>query len=102
MSQQRNRPVGKTFLFGMLSVALYAAVFTHSAEVVQLFARGAWYAVLPIATVFIFSLVHGTFAHSLWTLLGIEPRKTTQPQPRREKRAPRRKRLRVQPGLRAR
>lgn len=62
----------KTVGFGLGTVALYAAVFANADAVAQYCARGGWYAALPIATVFAFSFIHGTFASSLWSLLGIE------------------------------
>ena len=54
------------------TVALYAAVFLNGDAVAQYFARGGWYAALPIATVFVFSFAHGAFASNLWSMLGIE------------------------------
>ena len=101
MPKKRNRPLGKTILFGALSITLYAAVFSHGSVVANFFAKGKWYAALPIATVFIFSLVHGSFAHNIWTLLGIEARKTPQHRPEKKKRPRERKRPRPQPQLRA-
>jgi hypothetical protein len=62
----------KTVIFGLMVAALYAAVFTHSGAVLKLCTRGGVYAALPIATVFVFSFVHGTFAANLWSMLGIE------------------------------
>lgn len=64
--------IGKTAGYAVLSAACYAAVFTHSDTVTQIFSRGGWYSALPIATVLVFSFVHGAFAHNLWSLLGIE------------------------------
>jgi uncharacterized membrane protein HdeD (DUF308 family) len=99
MQKKRNKPIGKTILWGALSLGLYAAVFSHATTLARLFARGTWYAVLPIVTVFLFSLVHGAFASYLWSLLGIEAKK--QPRPAAEKRAVKRKRPRPQPQLQA-
>lgn len=95
---RKKKPVGKTILFGALTVGLYAAVFTHGTAVAHYFARGTWHLIFPIITVFVFSYVHGSFAHNLWTLLGIEARKTAL-QVEKEKRAALRKRPR--PQLRA-
>lgn len=96
---QKKKPVGKTLFYGMLSVALYAAVFSYSDAVLQLFTRGGAYAALPIATVFVFSFAHGGFASNLWSLLGVEAI-THQPAKRPATPAPRpaqrpRPRLRV-------
>lgn len=62
----------QTLLFGAVTAALYAAVFTNSASIVEIFARGGYYAAFPIATVFVFSFSHGAFSSKLWSVLGIE------------------------------
>jgi hypothetical protein len=72
---KREKPVVKTVLFGVLSVAMYAVVFADTGFVMKYFTRGGWYAALPIVTVFAFSFAHGSFANHLWSLLGIEARK---------------------------
>jgi hypothetical protein len=69
---KKKKPYAKTLLYGAATAILYAAVFSHSDAILQLFTRGGIYAALPIATVFVFSFAHGTFAHNLWSLLGIE------------------------------
>lgn len=71
-SENRNSYGIKTLIYGIISVALYAAVFTHSDIVMSYFTKGGLYSALPIVTVFIFSFVHGAFAGNLWSLLGIE------------------------------
>ena len=81
MSAQKHKPIGKTLLFGAATAALYGVVFAYSDAVLGLFTRGGAYAALPIATVFVFSFVHGSFAHNLWSMLGVEPR-TMQPETR--------------------
>lgn len=90
---------GKTLVYGLLAAGLYAAIFWQEDLVMKYFTRGGWYAALPIATVFIFSLAHGSFANYLWSALGIEAtRKKTAVRP--EKARPvERKRPRL--GLRA-
>jgi len=72
----------KTLAYGAASAVLYAAVFLNRDTVMNYFTRGSWFAALPIATVFVFSFFHGTFAHNLWETLGIQaPKKVVQPQP---------------------
>lgn len=68
----KKKPYAKTLLYGAVTAVLYAAVFSHSDAILQLFTRGGIYAALPIATVFVFSFAHGSFAHNLWSVLGIE------------------------------
>jgi hypothetical protein len=75
----RSKLIGKTAALGLGSVALYAAVFLNSETVMQFFTKGGLYAALPIATVFLVSFVHGAFASSFWSMLGIEATKKAQP-----------------------
>ncbi len=97
--EEAGRPVGKMVLFGAITAGLYGAVFAHSDWVMEHFTRGAWYAALPVATVFLFSFVHGAFASHLWSVLGVGvSRKPAQPSPRKTRRLVRRRR--PQPQLR--
>jgi hypothetical protein len=80
---KKGKLLMKTALYGAVTAILYAAVFTHSDFVMQLFTRGGAYAALPIATVFIFSFAHGAFAGNLWSVLGIDA-VTKQPADRPE------------------
>jgi hypothetical protein len=72
MKSRRSRAKSKALLFGAASIALYATVFSFSDTVLHYCARGGFYNVLPVAAVFLFSYVHGTFASNAWTALGIE------------------------------
>ncbi len=45
--EKKSKLILKTALFGAISAALYAAVFTHSTAIVQFFAKGGVYAALP-------------------------------------------------------
>lgn len=93
----RRKLVGKTIGLGLGAAAIYAAVFWNTGTVMQYFTKGGLYAALPIATVFLVSFVHGTFAHNLWSCLGIEAAKK-KVQPRMAPRPAARKRPR--PSLR--
>ena len=73
----KKKPWGQTIGFGVLTAALYAAVFINADAVTGYFAMGGWYAILPISTVFVFSFAHGAFASHLWSMLGIEAVKRT-------------------------
>jgi hypothetical protein len=70
--EKRKKLILKTLLYGAITAALYAAVFSHAGAIAEYFARGGTYAALPVATVFVFSFAHGAFAHNLWSMLGIE------------------------------
>ncbi|MCL6622090.1 MAG: hypothetical protein K6T55_08315 [Syntrophobacterales bacterium] len=88
--------LGRTLGWGAATVALYAAVFLNSESIMGYFTRGGWYAALPVATVFLFSYIHGTFAHHLWEALGIRaPQQKVRPQARPARRQRPRPRLRL-------
>lgn len=88
--------IGKTVGYGVAAVALYAALFWNTDLVMHYFTKGAWYAALPIATVFVVSFVHGAFSNYLWEALGIQAPKRVQPRPTAAKRPVARKRPRPQ------
>lgn len=76
MSERTRRRNGvRSIVFGIASVALYAAVFTHSDLITNLSAKGGLYAVVPVITVFLFSYIHGSFTGAFWSALGIEASK---------------------------
>mgnify|MGYP000992913723 FL=1 len=74
--KSRKRHVARTFIFGAMAIGLYAAVFSNSAAIMSYFTKGGAYALLPVATVFLFSYIHGSFTSSFWSALGIENSKT--------------------------
>ncbi|HWR90580.1 MAG TPA: hypothetical protein VN260_09980 [Dissulfurispiraceae bacterium] len=71
-SIRRKRVIINTIMMGALSLALYTALLLEQDIVNNLFTRGGLYALLPIGTAFLFSLVHGSFTGSFWSALGIE------------------------------
>jgi len=72
MHANKKKPYGKLVAYGIGSTAIYAAVYMFQDVIMANFARGGVYTVLPIATVFLFSWIHGTFAGTLWQVLGID------------------------------
>jgi hypothetical protein len=93
----KARVLGKTAGYGVASAACYAAVFTNADTVTEVFSRGGWYAALPIATVLAISFVHASFAHNLWSLLGIEAFKKDQVRKTEHKVIEKRKQQRKRP-----
>ena len=79
----KKRHINNCILFGSLTAALYAAVFTYQDLVMATFTKGGAYALLPVATVFAVSYFHGNFTSSFWSALGIEASKKVA-----EKRSP--------------
>jgi hypothetical protein len=79
---KKKKAVLKTVMYGALSAAMLAGVFSHASAITELFSLGGIYAALPIGAVFAFSFAHGAFASNLWTALGIEAMtKQTAPRP---------------------
>lgn len=70
-----KKPVSRMIVTGIISIALYATLLLKQDLINNTFGRGGWYAFLPIITALIFSLVHGLFTGSFWTVLGIEAAK---------------------------
>lgn len=78
----KKQAVVRMIGFGAASAAVFGAIFHFANPITEIFSRGGFYAALPIATVFLVSYVHGSFASNLWTALGInakQPAKTLQP-----------------------
>lgn len=74
-STTRKKPVGKLIVMGVISIALYSTLLLKQDLVNSTFARGGFYALLPIITAFVFSYFHGSFTGHFWTMLGIEAAK---------------------------
>ncbi len=84
MSTGSNRQYGKKYgtliVMGILSASLYGLLFWKEGFVNFYFPRGGVFAILPIGTALIFSLVHGTFTSRFWSAIGIEaaPKKSEE------------------------
>ena len=99
--KSKKKPVGKMCLFAIGSTILYALVLNYQGLITAYFTRGALYAVLPIASAFAFSYVHGHFTGYFWSVLGIEA-SINSLRPKTEVARPdRRERPQPQPRLRA-
>jgi hypothetical protein len=75
MASGKKKPVGKMMFMGIVSVVLYSILLTKQDVVTSYFGKGGLYAILPIATALIFSIIHGSFTGNFWTVLGIEASK---------------------------
>ena len=74
-NSSKKKPVGKMVVMGLISLALYTLLLAKQDLVNSTFAKGGWYALLPIVTAFVFSFVHGAFTGDFWTVLGVEAAK---------------------------
>lgn len=71
-SKSKKKPVGKLVIFGICSAVAYGALLMNQGLITAYYTRGALYALLPIATAFAFSFIHGNFTSYFWTVLGVE------------------------------
>lgn len=71
-SSTKKKPVGAMIGMGLISIALYTTLLLEQDLLNGTFAKGGWFALLPIITAFVFSFVHGSFTGNFWTVLGIE------------------------------
>jgi len=71
----KKKPYVKAILFGLIASVLYVLLLTNQGLINANFTRGGLYALLPIATAFVFSFFHGSFTGAFWTVLGIEAKK---------------------------
>jgi hypothetical protein len=72
MEAKKKKPYGKLIAYGLGSCVLFASIYQFQDLIMDNFAKGGVYTVLPIATVFLFSWIHGTFSGTLWQVLGID------------------------------
>jgi hypothetical protein len=73
--QKRMKALKGTVIFGLITAAVYAAVFLNSDLVMKYFTKGGMYALLPVGAAFLVSFVHGAFTGNFWTAMGIEASK---------------------------
>ena len=71
----KKKPYGAAIIMGVISLALYWGLLTQQETINTFFTKGGVYAFLPIASAFLFSLVHGNFTSNFWTVLGVEASK---------------------------
>jgi len=77
----KKQTVQKTIVFGAAAATIYAAVFIFSDPLMSIVTKGGFYAIVPVATVFLFSYIHGNFTNYFWSALGIEASKSVGVQP---------------------
>ncbi len=75
MKEKNKKPYLNTVIFGAFSLASYIVLFMNQEVVTDFFTKGGKYAVLPIATAFYFSFLHGAFASNLISVMGLEAKK---------------------------
>jgi hypothetical protein len=73
--QKRMKALKGTAIFGLITAAIYAALFLNTGLVMKYFTKGGIYALLPVGAAFLVSFVHGAFTSNFWSALGIEASK---------------------------
>ncbi|QWR76642.1 hypothetical protein [Candidatus Magnetomonas plexicatena] len=74
--EHKKGGVMKFMIYALLSCSLYAYLLVEQKTIIGYFSKGGFYALLPVATAFLFSIVHGGFTGEFWTVIGIEAKKT--------------------------
>ena len=62
----------QTILWGIVSALLYLLLYAFEESILDWSEQGGWFFLVPIATAFVFSLVHGTFTGYFWDVLGVK------------------------------
>lgn len=78
MAETKNRnkkALISAIFWGIISIAMYFALLSNQELVNNNFTVGGLSALLPIATAFAFSFVHGNFTSDFWSALGVEAAK---------------------------
>ena len=74
-SSKKNNSILSTIFLGGISFSAYLTIFFNEHWVNENFTKGNWYVIYPIATAFLFSLIHGAFVSKLLDILGIKEKK---------------------------
>jgi hypothetical protein len=64
-----------TATYGALSLTLYVLLYLFEDSFLALASNGGWFFLVPVATAFVFSFVHGNFTAYFWDMLGIKAKK---------------------------
>lgn len=73
---KKKKPYGMAAITGALSLTSYYLLLTNLSLITDYYTRGGYYAALPIVTALYFSFVHGAFASSVISIMGLEPAKS--------------------------
>ncbi|MBI5869475.1 MAG: hypothetical protein HZB44_00740 [Actinobacteria bacterium] len=73
----KKKPYPQALALGLLSLASYYFLFTNVNQVMEYFVRGGVYTVLPIVTALYFSIVYGSFASTVLSIVGLQAAKGT-------------------------
>jgi peptidoglycan/LPS O-acetylase OafA/YrhL len=71
--KRRVRALKRAFLWGVISLSIYLAVFLNQDIVTRYFTKGGVFAIVIIVTALAVSLIHGSFANYTIEISGIKP-----------------------------
>jgi len=74
-TKKMKKPYAITLIMGILSIGSYFVLFSNQEAVTDLTTRSGYFIALPIVAAFYFSFIHGAFASSVLSVLGIEAKK---------------------------
>jgi hypothetical protein len=72
MSHDQSGALRRTFIYGVLSIALYFSLYLFADPILELSRQGRWYFIVPIVIAFLFSVIHGNFTGQFWDLFGVK------------------------------
>jgi hypothetical protein len=75
MQAKKKKPYASALILGMLSIGSYFLIFSNQETVTDVTTRSGYFIAVPIVAAFYFSFVHGAFASSILSVLGIEAKK---------------------------
>lgn len=76
MKKKEKKPYLVAVVTGILSAVSYYVLFTHPEVMTGTFNKGGYHAIYPILTVLYISLVYGTFASSILSIMGLQAAKS--------------------------
>ncbi|MEO5358627.1 MAG: hypothetical protein H7844_15205 [Nitrospirae bacterium YQR-1] len=74
-TEKKKNGIMKFVILAVLSCVLYVVLLVKQMTLIGYFSKGGFYALLPVATAFLFSFVHGGFTGEFWTVIGIEAKR---------------------------
>lgn len=71
-AKSKGSTIKQAILWGIISLLAYLIIFSNEQTINDYFSRGGHFAVLVIATAFLFSFIHGAFANYLVEAMGFK------------------------------
>ncbi|KPK01291.1 MAG: hypothetical protein AMK71_06120 [Nitrospira bacterium SG8_35_4] len=75
MQEKKKKPYLSALIMGIISIVSYVLIFKNQETVTDLTTKSGYFVALPIVAAFYFSFIHGAFASSMLSVLGIEAKK---------------------------